>query len=66
MKKLIVVDLDGTLLNSSGVCSRLSSDYLKKLKNDGHIIVIATGRRLCSALDVTNNAYFANYIMTYF
>lgn len=63
MKKLIVVDLDGTLLNSSGVCSRLSSDYLKKLKNDGHIIVIATGRRLCSALEVTNNAYFANYII---
>lgn len=63
MKKLIVVDLDGTLLNSDGVCSEVSSNYLKKLKDEGHIIVIATGRRLCSALEVTNNAYFANYVI---
>lgn len=63
MKKLIVVDLDGTLLNSKGECSKKSADYLFQLKEKGHIIVIATGRRLCSALDVTNNAYFANYVI---
>lgn len=43
-KYLITLDLDGTLLNSSSVISPTTKETLENLKNDGHIIVIATGR----------------------
>ena len=45
-KKMIVVDLDGTLLNINSGCSKDAKKYLKKLKDLGYIIVIATGRVL--------------------
>lgn len=63
-KKMIVMDLDGTLLNEDSVVSTYSIDYLKKLKQQGYIIVIATGRILSSALKATIGAEFSNYIIT--
>lgn len=62
-KKMIVVDLDGTLLKINQECSRKTRKYLKKLKDLGYIIVIATGRVLRSAVEVTNGAEFANYVV---
>lgn len=62
-KKMIVVDLDGTLLNIKGECSRKTKRYLKRLKDLGYIIVIATGRVLRSAIEITDGATFANYII---
>lgn len=62
-KKMIVVDLDGTLLNINGNCSEKTKKYLKKLKDLGYIIVIATGRVLRSAIGVTDGAEFVNYII---
>lgn len=64
MKKMIVVDLDGTLLNENKQVSENSIRYLKRLKEEGYIITIATGRVFTSILSVTNNAVFANYIIT--
>lgn len=64
MKKMIIVDLDNSLLNSKTECEESSKNYLKKLKDDGYIIVIATGRSLASAIRVTDGANFANYIIT--
>lgn len=64
MIKMIAVDLDGTLLNNNKVVSNLTKKYLKKLKNDGYIITIATGRILSSAIRVTDGAEFADYIIT--
>lgn len=63
-KKMIVVDLDGTLLNINSGCSKNTKDYLKKLKDKGYIIVIATGRVLRDAVSVTDGAIFANYIIS--
>lgn len=63
-KKMIVVDLDGTLLNINGNCSNKTKKYLKKLKDFGYIIVIATGRVLRDAVFVTDGAVFANYIIS--
>ena len=60
---MIVVDLDGTLLNIKQECSRESKEYLKKLKDLGYIIVIATGRVLRSAVTITDGAEFANYVI---
>lgn len=64
MKKMIVLDLDGTLLNQSQSVSKYSKEYLKRLKKQGFIITIATGRILKSALCATKNARFANYIIS--
>lgn len=62
-KKMIVVDLDGTLLHINQECSYRTKKYLKRLKKLGYIIVIATGRVLRSAVSVTDGAEFANYII---
>lgn len=62
-KKMIVVDLDGTLLNINQECTKRTKKYLKKLKDLGYIIVIATGRVLRSAVTITDGAEFANYVI---
>lgn len=64
MIKMIVTDLDGTLLNENSKVSYETREYLKKLKNMGYIIVIATGRIYASALKATDGAEFANYLIT--
>jgi len=61
---MIVVDLDGTLLNINSGCSRNTKRYLKRLKDKGYIIVIATGRVLGDAVKITDGADFANYIIS--
>lgn len=64
MIKMIVVDLDGTILNNDSKVTNSTIEYLKKLKDDGYIITIATGRILSSALGATDGASFANFIIT--
>lgn len=45
MKKyLIGLDLDGTLLNNNSLISETTKEYIKKLVNEGHKVVIITGR----------------------
>lgn len=63
-KKLIALDLDGTLLNSDGIVSEATKAHLQKLKEQGHIVTIATGRILNRALVGTDGAEFANYIVS--
>ena len=63
-KKLITLDLDGTLLNSDGIVSEATKVHLQKLKEKGYIITIATGRILNRALVGTDGAEFANYIVS--
>lgn len=46
---LIVLDLDGTLMKSFDEYDEETFEYLKKLSNDGHIIVLATGRPMRSS-----------------
>ncbi|RFU68051.1 HAD family phosphatase [Peribacillus saganii] len=43
-KHLIVLDLDGTLLTDNKIISDRSKNVLKTLQNDGHEVMIATGR----------------------
>lgn len=63
-KKLIALDLDGTLLKSDGIISDTTKKHLNKLKKEGHVITIATGRTLNRALVGTDGAEFANYIVS--
>lgn len=48
-KYLIAIDLDGTLLTDKKTISPKTRDYLNYLGNNGHHIVIATGRPLRAA-----------------
>lgn len=43
-KYLIALDMDGTLLNSERKISNETVNYLKKLQQEGHKIVISSGR----------------------
>lgn len=43
-KKLIFLDLDGTLLDGEGKLSDFSADVIKSIAKRGHIFVIASGR----------------------
>lgn len=63
-RKMIVMDLDGTLLNEDGKVTQKTKEYLANLKKEGYVIAIATGRILKSALIATGGAKFTNYIVT--
>lgn len=43
-RHLIALDLDGTLLKDDKTISLKTKDVLKKAKDEGHIVMIATGR----------------------
>lgn len=62
--KMLVFDLDGTLLDNDRNMPYENICYLNKLKNAGYIIVIATGRTLSSAYNKLNNADCVNYIIS--
>lgn len=64
MFKMIVTDLDGTLLNKTRKPSEQTKQYLINLKKEGYIIVIATGRIYTSILDATDGALFADYLIS--
>ncbi|TWS94041.1 Cof-type HAD-IIB family hydrolase [Streptococcus sp. sy018] len=50
-KKIIAIDLDGTLLHSDETISTYTVETLKKVEALGHTIIIATGRPYRMALD---------------
>lgn len=56
--ELIVLDLDGTLLNREKKIDLRTADYLKKLKIQGVDIIIATGRSHFDAIKLTSNLDF--------
>ena len=43
-RKLIFFDIDGTLYNSDKVVPAEAKKAVRQLKEDGHIVAIATGR----------------------
>ena len=54
-KKMIVIDLDGTLLDNSGNVSNNAINYLNELIKRGHILVIASGRPFRAINDIASN-----------
>lgn len=61
---MIVLDLDGTILNQNRRVSNNTIEYLNRVKQAGYVVVIATGRIYASALRATYNAPFANYVIS--
>lgn len=44
MRKILVLDLDGTLTNNEKKITKRTKDAIMKIQEDGHIVVLATGR----------------------
>jgi len=61
--KIVVSDLDGTLLPAQGVVSDRDLKSLRKLKEDQIVRVIATGRNLYSALSVLADDFPIDYLI---
>lgn len=61
--KLIVIDLDGTLLNNEGIVTEKTKDILKKIKEKGIEIAIATGRSYNSAGKIRENIGIDMYLV---
>ena len=63
MYKMIVTDLDGTLLNKNKNVSEKSKKYLKELKDKGYIICVDTGRTLGRTKYALGEFDYINYII---
>ncbi|MFR2585936.1 MAG: Cof-type HAD-IIB family hydrolase [Bacilli bacterium] len=64
MKYLILIDIDGTLENDKNVVSPKTIKAIEKITNQGHIVVLASGRARCSVIKVKNQIHSSNYIIT--
>ena len=66
--RIIALDLDGTLLNSQRVVTPRTLDLLLRLQEEGHKIVISTGRPIFGATKVAELLQlekFGGYVMAY-
>ncbi|WP_372642493.1 HAD family hydrolase [Ancylomarina sp.] len=61
--KIVISDLDGTLLPAQGEVSDCDIKTLDKLKEDKIVRVIATGRNLYSALSVLSDDFPIDYLI---
>ncbi len=61
--KIVISDLDGTLLPAQGEVSDRDLKSLSKLKEDQIVRVIATGRNLYSALSVLSDDFPIDYLI---
>ena len=62
--QLILLDLDGTLLNSEEEVSTANKEVLQNLQQQGNKIAIATGRHHKEAKKVTKDLDELSYITT--
>ncbi|MDF2699953.1 MAG: HAD-superfamily hydrolase, subfamily, partial [Haloplasmataceae bacterium] len=63
-KYLIVIDLDGTTLTSNKTIHEITKNSIKKLKQLGHTIVIATGRSLSGSIKYYHELELDTFIIT--
>lgn len=61
-KKILIFDLDGTLMSGLNDYDYGTFEYLKKIINSGHIVIIATGRPIRSSM-IAYSALGLNTIM---
>lgn len=61
--KVVVTDLDGTLLNSSHFVSEKNLETLKKIQEEGYEIIFASGRVSSSVEYIMKNAGINGYIV---
>lgn len=64
-RKAILLDLDGTLLNSDRTVSSRDTEMVRRYADNGHLIVIATARPLRTALTALPMALREGYLVTF-
>ena len=63
MYKLVVIDLDGTMLNSYGVVTNETKIAIKKIEKQGVEVVIASGRPIDSIKEIAKEIESQNYFI---
>lgn len=58
MKKIIFIDIDGTLCNSKGEITEETVQAINRTQKLGNIIVLSTGRRLNRVIPLMKNVGF--------
>lgn len=61
MRKLIAIDLDGTLLNWRKRISKRSINTLLKVQEEGHVVVLASGRSYERMIEYANKIKLEEY-----
>lgn len=64
MKKLICLDLDGTLLKNNGSISENTISTIKKVQKLGNEVVICTARARNFAIDISKKLNASKYVIT--
>ena len=62
--KVIITDLDGTLLNAAHTISKYTKSIFQELHKEGYIIIVATGRHHKDAMQLTNLLEIPLYLVT--
>lgn len=62
MKKLIFIDIDGTLINSSGSFPESARLAIKKARENGHLVFINTGRSRAQVFKYIEDIGFDGFI----
>ena len=63
MYKLVVIDLDGTMLNSYGVVKNETKEVIKKVEKQGEEVVVASGRPIDSIKEIAKEIESKNYFI---
>jgi len=62
--KVVISDLDGTLLNSEHKISEYTKQVFKELYNQNYLIIVATGRHHLDAMPIVETLGFPIYLVT--
>lgn len=62
MKKIIFIDIDGTLINNSGKFPESSKDAITKAREKGHLVFINTGRSRSQVFKYIEDIGFDGFI----
>ncbi len=62
--KVIITDLDGTLLNTDHKVSTYTKTVFKTLHDQNYLIIVATGRHHLDAFSITDDLDFPVYLVT--
>jgi len=62
--KVIISDLDGTLLNSDHTISAYTKSVFQELHKQNYLIIVATGRHHMDAMSIINSLDFPVYLVT--
>lgn len=62
--RLIALDMDGTCLNSQGVCSPYTRQVIRQLLDRGYLVVPATGRAYAGLLEETLPLQGIQYVIS--